>query len=784
MKNKNMPRKSKKQIQTTEEFYQLSNEAKKGILVIFLFLVAIIIILSYWQMAGQGGTYLDYGLSIAFGWGKYLLPLLLLFVAFTKIRAKYHLIWLNYLGLFLFLINFQGILHQKLPQTSSFELSYDGLGGGLLGYLISFPLNNYLGFLASTLIMICLLLSGLILIFNSSIGKILQKLNLLRMLPGPKFKEYYDTETEEEERASFKQKLIAEAKSQAILATATKMAGKEISGNKIETEKPFYSPIDNEEKIKEPTIRAPKFHIDLPIELLDDKKSKPTSGDINVGMERIHRTLENFHINVEMGEVQVGPTVTQYTLKPADGIKLSRITALNNDLALALAAHPLRIEAPIPGKSLVGIEVPNQKPAVVRIREILDNESFKNRKTNTTIVLGKDVSGKCWVADLASMPHLLVAGSTGSGKSVCLNAIIMSLIYQNNPDTLRLILVDPKRVEFPVYNGIPHLLTPVITDVTKTVYALRWAIGEMDSRFDTLAKLKKRNIASYNEVSTEKMPYLVIIIDELADLMVAAAAEVEGSIIRLTQMARAVGIHLVVATQRPSVDVITGLIKANIPCRIAFSVASLMDSRTILDSSGAEKLVGKGDMLYMSQDTSRPRRLQGAYVSDDEIKRVVDYLKDACTEEIQYLDNVTSKPTSATSFEFEGGNDNGDELFDEAKKLILESGKASASYLQRRLRIGYSRAARLIDLMEDAGIVGPADGAKPRDILVDKSVAFSSSPSKNSFVEKPDSVELVEEKPNFQQTTDLPKDEPKESSGYSSAKTIPAKKSADDAETY
>ena len=779
-----MPRKSKKQIQTTEEFYQLSNEAKKGILVIFLFLVAIIIILSYWQMAGQGGTYLDYGLSIAFGWGKYLLPLLLLFVAFTKIRAKYHLIWLNYLGLFLFLINFQGILHQKLPQTSSFELSYDGLGGGLLGYLISFPLNNYLGFLASTLIMICLLLSGLILIFNSSIGKILQKLNLLRMLPGPKFKEYYDTETEEEERASFKQKLIAEAKSQAILATATKMAGKEISGNKIETEKPFYSPIDNEEKIKEPTIRAPKFHIDLPIELLDDKKSKPTSGDINVGMERIHRTLENFHINVEMGEVQVGPTVTQYTLKPADGIKLSRITALNNDLALALAAHPLRIEAPIPGKSLVGIEVPNQKPAVVRIREILDNESFKNRKTNTTIVLGKDVSGKCWVADLASMPHLLVAGSTGSGKSVCLNAIIMSLIYQNNPDTLRLILVDPKRVEFPVYNGIPHLLTPVITDVTKTVYALRWAIGEMDSRFDTLAKLKKRNIASYNEVSTEKMPYLVIIIDELADLMVAAAAEVEGSIIRLTQMARAVGIHLVVATQRPSVDVITGLIKANIPCRIAFSVASLMDSRTILDSSGAEKLVGKGDMLYMSQDTSRPRRLQGAYVSDDEIKRVVDYLKDACTEEIQYLDNVTSKPTSATSFEFEGGNDNGDELFDEAKKLILESGKASASYLQRRLRIGYSRAARLIDLMEDAGIVGPADGAKPRDILVDKSVAFSSSPSKNSFVEKPDSVELVEEKPNFQQTTDLPKDEPKESSGYSSAKTIPAKKSADDAETY
>lgn len=761
-----MPRRAKKTTADEIEFYQLSPEAKNGILIIFLFLISIIIILSFLQLAGQVGFYIDYIFSLAFGWGKYLLPIVILWLAYWQIKKNAKASWPSYVGLILFFLSFQGLLHEKLPFEKSFALSYDGLGGGLIGYLISYPLNSGLGILAAILILLCLFFIGLILIFNANLTKIFGNLNILKFLPQPKFKQYYDDgDNDEDSQENFKKKIIAEAKNQNATIFNQKIKEKSASENEpIKTEtKPFYTntETDSNDKIKEPSIKAPKFHIDLPIELLDDKKSKPTSGDINVGMERIQKTLENFHIKVEMGEVQVGPTVTQYTLRPADGIKLSRITALNNDLALALAAHPLRIEAPIPGKSLVGIEVPNQKPAVVRIREILESEAFKNRKTNTSIVLGKDVSGKCWVADIASMPHLLVAGSTGSGKSVCLNAIIMSLIYQNNPDTLRLILVDPKRVEFPVYNGVPHLLTPVITDVTKTVYALRWAIGEMDTRFDTLAKLKKRNIASYNEVSAEKMPYLVIIIDELADLMVAAAAEVEGSIIRLTQMARAVGIHLVVATQRPSVDVITGLIKANIPCRIAFSVASLMDSRTILDSAGAEKLVGKGDMLYMSQDTSRPRRLQGAYVSDDEIKRVVDYLKDACTEEIQYLDNVTSKPaSSSTSFDFEGGGDDGgDELFDEAKKLVLESGKASASYLQRRLRIGYSRAARLIDLMEDAGIVGPADGAKPRDILMDKSTIFNNpiankttnenNPPESSEIEPPeDSEQMILPKTN------------------------------------
>ena len=484
--------------------------------------------------------------------------------------------------------------------------------------------------------------------------------------------------------------------------------------------------------------------------------SKPTSGDTKLGAEKIQKTLENFNIEVEMGEVQVGPTVTQYTFKPSEGVKLSRITSLNNDLALALAAHPVRIEAPIPGKSLVGIEVPNQKPAMVRMKELLESKSFKTRKSNLELCIGKDVSGKAWTGNLATMPHLLVAGATGSGKSVCLNSIILSLLYQNNTDTLRFIMVDPKRVEFPIYNGIPHLLAPVITDVTKTVYSLRWAITEMDRRFDELSKVNKRNIESYNMTAKDKMPYIVIIIDELADLMVAAAAEVEACIIRLTQMARAVGIHLIVATQRPSVDVITGLIKANIPCRIAFSVASLMDSRTILDSSGAEKLVGKGDMLYMSPQASTSKRLQAPFVSDEEIKRVVAFLKKQ-SDEPDYMDEVTEKPkVSGSSFDFKSsGGDGGDELFDEAKQVIVQAGKASASLLQRRLRIGYARAARLIDLLEDAGIVGPADGARPRELLMDAATAMTEPTPVEEPMEEDEPEEDFDEDENDEEEKEL-----------------------------
>jgi len=731
------------------EYYRLSPETKRGILIVSLFALAIICVLGFLNLAGIAGVYVDFGLGVAFGWGRFLFPIILLGLGYVLARPQaYKINWPNYVGIGLLILSSHSLLQLAAPQVQTLRMTLSGLGGGALGFIIVHPLSLYLGFWASLIIFIAILFASILLMFNTSIESILEKTNIFKLF-SPVFKrreisdetpeeieevEEVEEKNENEERAENEKDVQMEP----VRNTSKELLAQNTKGT--------------------PVRSAPKKKIDLPLSLLDNKRTKPTSGDIKVGKEKIQRTLANFNINVEMGEVQVGPTVTQYTFAPAEGVKLSRITALNNDLALALAAHPVRIEAPIPGKSLVGIEVPNTKPAIVRMRETLESEAFIHRKSNLEIPLGKDVSGKVWTANIASMPHLLVAGATGSGKSVCLNSIIVSLLYQNNTDTLRLILVDPKRVEFPVYNGIPHLLVPVITDVTKTVNALRWAMGEMDRRFDELAKYKKRNIESYNYAAKEKMPYIVIIIDELADLMVAAAAEVEGCIVRLVQMARAVGIHLIVATQRPSVDVITGLIKANIPCRIAFSVASLMDSRTILDSSGAEKLVGKGDMLYMSQNTPKPRRMQGAFLSDEEIKNVVDYLKKE-TDEPEYIDEITEKPKTGgnSSFEYNAGGDD-DELFDEAKQTILMAGKASTSYLQRRLRIGYARAARLMDLLEEAGVIGPGDGAKSREILVDKTSALLGS---SSTIVEDEADEELEDNP-FGEESNMSDKEPEE----------------------
>ncbi|MFA6447066.1 MAG: DNA translocase FtsK, partial [Patescibacteria group bacterium] len=374
--------------------------------------------------------------------------------------------------------------------------------------------------------------------------------------------------------------------------------------------------------------------------------------------------------------------------------------------------------APIPGKSLVGIEVPNQSVAIVGLRELFETKDWRDRRSQLSFALGRDVSGKPWLSDITKMPHLLVAGATGSGKSVCLNTIIMSLVFSNGPDELKLILVDPKRVEFPIYNGIPHLITPVITDVEKTVNSMKWAIREMNRRFDLLSKMQARDIASYNQRCQEKLPYIVMIIDELADLMVTAKQDVESQIVRLAQMSRAVGIHLVLATQRPSVDVITGLIKANIPARIAFSVASSMDSRTILDQSGADKLIGRGDMLYSTAEMSSPRRIQGVYVADDEINRVVEYIKSKY-EPADYDPGVVERANQTSLSDVSRGimDEDADVMLPAAKEEIIRAGKASASLLQRRLKVGYARAARILDLLEAEGFIGPSDGAKPREIL-------------------------------------------------------------------
>ena len=459
-----------------------------------------------------------------------------------------------------------------------------------------------------------------------------------------------------------------------------------------------------------------------PFELLDEEKGIPFAGDVNANSLIIKRTLENFGIKVEMSGVNVGPTVTQYTLKPAEGVKLSKITSLSNDLALTLASHPIRIEAPIPGKSLVGIEVPNKTRMKVRLRSLISNKEFLTSSSNLTFVLGRDVSGKEVYSDLARMPHLLVAGATGTGKTIFLNSLILSLLYRNSPQTLNLILIDPKRVEFPVYNDLPHLLTDVTFDAQRTINLLKWLIAEMEKRFEILARENCRDILSFNQLSIkekrESMPYIVLIVDELADLMAARGKEMEAGIVRLAQLARAVGIHLVLATQRPSVEVITGLIKANITARVSFQVASQVDSRTVLDMAGAEKLLGLGDMLFFSAESPKPKRIQGAFVSEKEVKKVVDYLKEKIkpigkiseNELVSHIEEMEFSFPEETETFFE------DPLYEEAKRVVIEAQKASASLLQRRLRIGYARAARLLDLLERKGIVGPLEGAKPRKV--------------------------------------------------------------------
>jgi len=479
---------------------------------------------------------------------------------------------------------------------------------------------------------------------------------------------------------------------------------------------------DQKERMRSQLMAANKKYQPPSIDILHSSIGRPNSGNIDENKKKIQTTLEKFGVGVTMKSVSVGPTVAQYTLRPDEGVKLSRITGLQNDLALALAAHPIRIEAPIPNTNLVGIEIPNKDVSLVRLKDLISSKDFRKATSPLAIAMGKDVSGKPRVASIDAMPHLLVAGATGSGKSIFINTLILSMLYRNSPSLVRLILIDPKRVELSLFNGVPHLLTPVITEPDKTVNALKWAVKEMDRRYRVLAESGSRNLMSFNSNNPdEAMPMVVIVIDELADLMSTHARDVEGMIVRLAQMARAIGIHLVLATQRPSVNVITGLIKANIPARVAFNVASQVDSRTILDGAGAEKLLGSGDMLFLPGDQARPFRLQGGYVSEEEVKQVVDDIVDknpVSDEDIHYDQSITTPVREVFSGSTEGDED---DLFEEAKAVVIKTGKASASYLQRRLRIGYARAARILDMLEEYGIIGPQEGNKPREVLVDDS---------------------------------------------------------------
>ncbi|MGV9002068.1 MAG: DNA translocase FtsK 4TM domain-containing protein [Candidatus Saccharimonadaceae bacterium] len=477
------------------------------------------------------------------------------------------------------------------------------------------------------------------------------------------------------------------------------------------------------------------------LDILEKKQSPADAGDVQLNAKTIKDTLAEFNIMVEMEGANIGPKVTQYTLRPPSGVKLTKITQLETNIALNLAAQSLRIEAPIPGQRAVGIEVPNRKAADVRLHSILTSKQWSTNNEPLGFAIGKDIAGDAVVGDLNKMPHLLIAGQTGSGKSVMINTLLSSLLYRNSPSEMKLILVDPKQVEMAPYEDIPHLITPVINEPEKTISALKWAVNEMERRYKLLAEHKVRDIKTYNTLvqngktkivvqdedghdqqhESGAMPYIVIVIDELADLMMVAARDVEALIVRLAQKARAVGIHLVLATQRPSVDVITGLIKANVPARIAFTVASQVDSRTILDQVGAEKLLGQGDMLMLTSAMPKPKRIQGAWVTDEEVVKITDHLRQQSPP--QYNDEVISQPVQLNGkggivMDFDTNSDGHDDMFKDAVRVVIDSGKASASLLQRRLRVGYARAARLMEEMEEQGLIGPADGARPRDVLV------------------------------------------------------------------
>lgn len=677
----------------------LRPETRHGVLIVLLFALAALALLALVNVAGSFGQGLRRGLLILFGWARWGVPALLALVGLGLTRPNRPPIrGTQVLGGVALVLSITALLNLGGQSLES------GTGGGVVGAILWTPLTAVMGRVATSVVCLAIGLIGLLLLFNASLQTLFQRGQTVGRIVDQAREKFRQASQRAEEQTpalpSFEHRPLGSDQPPAASDQPKAVSRAPVAGGQTAL---FSKP-----------KRVRRAGLTYPLDLLERDGSKPTSANIELNKEKIAKTLENFGIQVEMGEVNVGPTVTQFTLKPSEGVKLAQITTLANDLALALAAHPIRIEAPIPGKSLVGIEVPNQKVGLVNLRDLLESDTFKQRRSPMTFALGRDVAGQPVVADLDPMPHLLIAGATGSGKSVCINALILSLLASNGPEELKFILVDPKRVELPVYNELPHLLTPVVTETQKTIQALRWVVGEMDRRFQLLSETGKRNIQVYRQEVNEEMPYLVVVIDELADLMAVAATEVESAIIRLAQMARAVGIHLVVATQRPSVDVITGLIKANITSRLAFNVASVVDSRTILDHAGAEKLLGRGDMLFVSSDLSKPRRIQGAFVSDGEIERVTAYLREQAQPD--YREEILEKPAPSLGASLDDLGD--DELLAQAKDVILRAGKASASLLQRRLRIGYARAARILDLLEEQGFIGPGEGAKPREILV------------------------------------------------------------------
>lgn len=767
---------------------RLQDETRNSIVGITLILFALILLFAAAGKGGYLGGKLYAGIHHLFGIGYYVLPTLFLILAFNFFRRGGHHMTAPALvaGPF-FLLSALGLLALFDRENGTIGL------GGWVGYWIMHPLTALFAPLVTGILLIGIFLIAILILFDTPLrfGFMLALLkrnhaketrrSLIITNTTNNNKEWDEDVDEDALRAVEASNGMRPDDTDADADDELAEGGTRRNEEENDTEEWGNSETDatmdtreersllggilrkNAKEARGKHARGNEGHAPLlfnaavhedytppPLSLLSGDKGKPGYGDIKANANIIKRTLQNFGISVEMDEVSVGPSITRYALKPAEGVRLAKITALQHDLELALAAAPIRIEAPIPGKSLVGIEMPNSTKSTVGLGTLLAEATWTENPNPLFVPLGKGISGVAHFMNIAKMPHLLVAGATGSGKSVAIHTLITSLLYRNSPERLRFIMVDPKRVELTLYNGIPHLLTPVITDAKKTILTLKWATKEMDRRYDVLQEKKCRDILSYHqnvlepalrEYEAERaegrytdgetpelpelMPYIVVIIDELADIMTAYPRELEAAIVRLAQMSRAVGIHLVLSTQRPSVNVITGLIKANIPARVALQVASQIDSRTILDMSGAENLLGAGDMLFLSAEMPKPVRLQSAFISESEVKGVVKFLKD-------HYDGALGDELSLTPDEnrnaFFGGipeealRDDGaeaeDEMYEAAKDLVVKTQKASTSFLQRRLGLGYARAARIMDMLEEHGVIGPGDGAKPREVLL------------------------------------------------------------------
>lgn len=687
------------------------------VLGVFLGICALLLTLAMFGMAGPFPQALLESARSLFGWAAFVLPAILLIVTVHKFTSEQHRIpWSVYFGMVVFMTSLSGFLHLFVDKNSLRTAVENGQGGGFVGEVSNDFLGGFLSPIAMGIVLFAAILFAILFLFKMDIREVFRSFFTL-------FARDTGADGALPEKAAIKDQSISQMKLNKGVLTED-----EQDSELEEQKKPRLSTMrnsvirDKAAEKKDALTVASDPDWSLPgVDLLSNKQSKADAGDIKHNAQIIKDTMQDFKISVEMEEANVGPKVTQYTLKPPSGVKLTKITQLDGNLALNLGAEAIRIEAPIPGKRAVGIEVPNKKAATVNLRSVITSEIWRGLDSQLGFAIGKDISGQPVLGELETMPHLLVAGQTGSGKSVMINTLLTSLLYRNSPADLKLILVDPKQVELTPYNHIPHLLTPVITEPEKCISALKWAVNEMERRYSLLAEKRQRNIAGYNAANKEDhMPYIVIVIDELADLMMLAARDVEALIVRIAQKARAVGIHLVLATQRPSVDVITGLIKANIPARIAFTVASQVDSRTIIDQAGAEKLLGKGDLLITTAANPKPRRVQGVFVDDSEVLKVTDFIR--MQREPNYNDEVVTQPVQINA---KGGvvadmdvSPADDEMYQDAVRCVIESGKASASLLQRRLRIGYGRASRLIDTMEEQGIISAADGARPRDVLV------------------------------------------------------------------